>query len=213
MKNKIMAIYTALLAMIIWLGIILQFYVLTGTYLAEGRTFGGAIIQVSSYFTIQGNTLAALSLTLILLKPESAWGRFFSKLTVLTAIAVYITIVGSVYELILRRHFYGHGLAVVANEILHRISPIFFVLFWLIFVPKYSIPWRKGLNWLIYPLIYFFYILIRGAFTGLYPYNFIDATLISYHQIFINFLLLLTAFLVVAVIFIAMGRLLKKTTN
>src|ERR1700761_3442713 len=177
MKDKIKMIYIALTAVIVWFGLTLQFYISIEKYLAEGRTLGGAIVQLLSYFTIQSNLLAALSLTLVFFRSSSAWGKFFNKTSVLTAIAVYITIVGTVYQLVLRKQFHLGGLFIPANEILHSFCPIAYVLFWLIFVQKTKIPWSKGLNWLIYPFIYFIYILIRGAISKYYPYTFIDANL------------------------------------
>ena len=200
----------ALLAIIVWFGVCLQFYISTALYLSQGRTFGGAIVQLFSYYTIQNNILVALALTLILLKPASAWGKFFSKPTTLTAIAVYITIVGLVYQLVLSKQHHYQGLFVLTDSILHAVCPILYILFWLIFVPKDTLKWKDGLNWLIYPLVYLIYILIRGAISGLYPYSFIDANKLSYQQIAINSIFLMLAFLSVGAAYIAIGQLLKK---
>jgi hypothetical protein len=210
MKNKSKTVYIALLALIVWFGLVLQFYISTEKYLSEGRTFGGAIVQLLSYFTIQNNFLVALSLTFILLKPSSSWGKFFSKTSTLTAIAFYITIVCLVYQIILRRQHTMHGLFALTNEILHTVSPPLFVLFWLIFVRKGNLQWIKALNWLIYPLLYLVYCLIRGAFTGYYPYSFIDGNVLSYLQITINSVGLLLVFLLMGSLFIFIDRSLKK---
>jgi hypothetical protein len=210
MKNKSKTVYMVLLALIVWFGLVLQFYISTEKYLSEGRTLGGAIVQLLSYFTIQNNFLVALSLTLIWLLPTSSWGKFFSKTSTLTAIAFYITIVFLVYQIILRRQHTMHGLFALANEILHTVSPILFVLFWLIFVLKGNIPWIKALTWLIYPLLYLVYALVRGAFTGYYPYSFIDGNVLSYLQITINSVGLLLVFLLMGSLFIFIDRSLKK---
>ncbi|HEY0245502.1 MAG TPA: Pr6Pr family membrane protein, partial [Mucilaginibacter sp.] len=79
-----------------------------------------------------------------------------------------------------------------------------------VFVRKYPLPWKVIINWALYPLIYLIYSLLRGAISGLYPYNFIDAKQIGYGQTAINSLFVLIAFLVVSVIFIGISRLSKK---
>ncbi len=57
MKQKIRPIYMALSAILIWIALIIQFDISIVKYLAEGRTLGGAIVQLWSYFTIQNNFL------------------------------------------------------------------------------------------------------------------------------------------------------------
>lgn len=201
----------AILALTVWFGLVLQFYISIEKYLSQGRTVGGAIVQLWSYFTIQNNFLVALCLTLLLLSPSSKWGRFFSKNTTLTAMCVYITIVCLVYQLILRGQHTQYGLFKLADEIFHSVSPVLFVLFWLIFVSKTLIPWGKCFTWLIYPLIYLVYILIRGAVSGLYPYSFIDVSQIGYPQTFINSAVLLFVFLGMGAAFITISRMQAKS--
>jgi len=211
MKNNIKIPYMAVLAIMIWIGLVIQFYISTEKYLSQGRTFGGAIVHLLSYFTIQNNLLIALALTVLLLKPLSSWGRFFSSPSVLSALALYITIVCLVYQIVLRREHTQHGLFKFCDEILHTLSPPLFILFWLRFVDKGKIAWSKAFNWLIYPLIYFLYIIARGAITGYYPYSFIDGTKLTYGQIAVNFFFLLLTFLALGMAFIGISRLQKKS--
>lgn len=202
--------YMALLALIVWFGLFLQFYISTEKYMADGRTFAGAIVQLLSYFTIQNNMLIAVTLTIILIRPTSSWGHFFSRINTLSAIGVYIVIVGLIYQLVLRKQHTPQGLFRLTDEIFHSISPLLFVVFWLVFVTKENIPWANVLKWLIYPLIYLFYILIRGAISGYYPYSFIDASHLGYQRVAINSVFILFAFMAVSACFISISRLLKK---
>lgn len=210
MKQQVKTIYMAALAILIWLSLGIQFYISTVKYLTEGRTFGGAIVQLLSYFTIQDNILVALALTFILVAPTSKWGRFFSKPSVLGAITLYIFIVGLVYQLVLRREHTLYGWFSFCNEVFHSVSPLMFVLFWLIFVNKGNLPWSKAFNWFIYPLIYFIYAIVRGALNGYYPYSFIDGNKLTYGQIGINFIFLFIAFVIVGFGVIGTSRLAKK---
>lgn len=210
MKNKMKIAYMALLALIIWFALGLQFYISTERYLALGWSFIGSIIFILSYFTIQTNILVAVSLTAVLLKPQSAWGRFFSRISVITAVTVYIVIVGLVYTLILKGTAKLEGLFILADNLLHTISPILFVLFWLIFVTKENIKWNQILLWAIFPFSYLIYSLIRGCITGDYPYPFIDAAKIGYKHVAINSAFVLLAFVAISAAFISISRLLKK---
>lgn len=213
MRNNIKAVYMALLAIMIWLALFIQFYISTVKLMSDGRTFGGSFIHLWSYFTIQNNFLVALAMTVMLLRPASKLGRLFAKPKVLTAMSVYIIIVGLVYQLVLRAQFTQYGWFAFCDEIFHTLSPPLFIVFWLIFVDIPKLPWRLAFNWLAYPLIYCFYVLIRGGVFGYYPYSFIDGNKLSYTQIFINCIFLLIAFLIIGLILIAVThRNAKKQT-
>lgn len=210
MKDKIKLTYIASTALVVWFGLILQFYISIEKYLTEGWTLGGAFVQVISYFTIQTNILVAVALTSLLLKPKSSWGVFFSRISVLTAITVYITIVGLIYAVILKGLWKPEGLFKLADFLLHTLSPILFVVLWFVFLPKGNIKWKQLFLWAIFPIYYLIYSLIRGAFVGLYPYGFIDAGIIGYNQVMINSLMVLIVFLVISSILIAVNNFLKK---
>lgn len=213
MKNKLQLTFAALLAVTLWIGIVLQFYISIPDYLEKGRTLGGAIVQLLSYFTIQTNFLLALLLTLLVIKPQSKWGRFFAAPYVIGAMAAYITIVGLVYHFMLREQFHPVGLFKVTSDIFHIVSPIAFVVFWLVLVKKITIKWINVLLWLVYPLIYTIYILIRGAFTDLYPYNFLDVTELGYARVMSNCGFLLIGFIILNAVYILISRLAAKPTN
>jgi hypothetical protein len=60
------------------------------------------------------------------------------------------------------------------NVVLHQLMPIVVVLDWLISPPHNRLTVRKALVWLIYPLAYCAYSLIRGPIVDWYPYPFLD---------------------------------------
>lgn len=210
MKQHTKIIYMAVLAILIWLALGIQFYISTIKYMSEGRTFGGAIVQLLTYFTIQNNFLIALALTLLLLAPKSKWAVFFSKPSVFGAMSLYIVIVCIVYQVILRKEHTQYGLFRFCDEVFHSVSPPAFLIFWLTFIAKGNLPWNKAFTWLIYPLIYFVYVLGRGALTGYYPYSFLDHNKLTYARIGINFVFLLITFLIIGFALISISRLAKK---
>ena len=83
--------YAIALAGLTWASIGVQYYLGTGS-----------AINFFSFFTIQCNLLIAISLTISTLSPDSGPGRFFLSLSLQSAIALYIFIVGLVYNLVLR---------------------------------------------------------------------------------------------------------------
>jgi hypothetical protein len=195
-----------LLMILIWFSLVLQFYISIPAYIHNGRSLPGTLVQLFSYFTIQTNLLAGLCLGALLLKPSTTLHRFFSRGYVFTGIVLYITIVGLVYNIILRSLWHPTGLFRVADELLHSVNPLLFVTYWLIFVPKERLKWAQALNWLWFPFLYLIYVLIRGAITHLYPYPFIDAGQLGYFSIIINALLLLVVFLLLGLLLILLTR-------
>ena len=61
-----------------------------------GNSLPETITNYISYFTIQTNMLVAISLICLWLWPSSTWGKFFARPRALTALTLYITIVGMV---------------------------------------------------------------------------------------------------------------------
>lgn len=68
----------------------------------------------------------------------------------------------------------GSFFAQARDWTLHGVLPAAFLLDWLIDRGKTVLPWRSMLYWLIFPLLYCFYSLVRGPISGWYPYYFLD---------------------------------------
>ncbi|HSQ44722.1 MAG TPA: Pr6Pr family membrane protein [Ginsengibacter sp.] len=189
-----------------WFALISQCYLIIENRVAPVPE---TIIRYFSFFTILTNLLVAICCTTLLSKSDNFLKNFFSKQTTLTAIAVYITIVGSVYNIILRFLWKPEGLQWVVDEILHSIIPVLFILVWLFFIPRGKIAGKSVLAWLLYPLIYLILILSRGHYSSFYPYPFIDVSKIGFNKTLVNSAGMLLAFLVVSILFIALNRLKK----
>ena len=89
------------------------------------------------------------------------------------AAAVAMAVVGVVFSLLLRNEDLGTLLPWV-NFVLHYLMPVVVVVEWLVQPPKSHISFRQTLYWLIYPLLYVVYSLIRGAIVGFYAYPFLN---------------------------------------
>jgi hypothetical protein len=172
-----------------------------------------AVFRFFSYYTILTNILVALCFTVLLLKPDSGLGKFFSRPSVLTAVLTYIVFVGLAYHFLLRHIWTPEGLQAAVDDLLHSFIPLFFILYWMRFVSKAELEWKDVLPWMIYPVVYLLYILIRGAISGFYPYPFIDVNNIGYRRMIFNDGGLITAFFVLSLLFVAIGKLMSRTAR
>ncbi|WP_439696415.1 Pr6Pr family membrane protein [Mucilaginibacter sp. AW1-7] len=210
--NKLAFIYAILLALIVWFSVVLQFIISTAAYMQQGRTFGGAIVQIMSFFTILNNILVGLCLVAVVLNKASAFKKFFNNNRVVTAVALYITIVGLIFNTVLRSIVNLDGLFALTNELTHVFNPVAFVIFWLFFIAKTKLSWRQAAGWLWYPLLYLVYILIRGAVFHFYPYPFVDADKLGYQQVAVNSFFVMVAFLLFGCLFLMLNNKLATRT-
>lgn len=194
-------------AIVTWFAVVTQLYInIEHRVLSLPQT----IIKFASFFTILTNILVAVCFTSIALQPNKKWGKFFSRPQVASAITVYIFVVGLVYNTVLRWQWSPQGLQLVVDNLLHIITPVWFLVYWILFVPKVSLQYKDVWAWLIYPLVYCFYILVRGAITNMYPYFFVDASKYTYGQVFLNIAVLVFVFLGLLLLLIAIAKQLNK---
>ncbi|MDR3713194.1 MAG: Pr6Pr family membrane protein [Puia sp.] len=190
-----------------WLAVLGQLYLII---LNRTESVGETIIRFFSFFTILTNILVALCFTACLVNKDAGFFAAFARPSNIAAITVYITVVGLIYNLILRSLWDPTGLQLIVNELLHSVIPVLFVVFWLIFIPKTGLTIKKIVPWLVFPLIYMLFVIFRGALSGFYPYPFIDVRLLGYPRSFFNAALCLCLFLVLSLLILALGNLLNK---
>jgi hypothetical protein len=194
-----------------WFGVLLQLYLSLRLSVANGKTIGEGLVVYLGYFTILTNILVAVTLTVPSVAPATSGGRFFKRPGVRTATAATIALVGLAYHLLLRNVWQPRGLQLVADLVLHYATPILFLLFWWVAVPKDALRWQHIGAWLSFPAGYFIYMLIRGELTGLYPYHFIDVGALGYGRTLANALFVLVGFVGIALLLLVVGRL-RKTS-
>lgn len=203
--------YAAICAFAGWFALLLQLYLIIHNRAAVSVT--EIIIRYFSYFTILTNIIVAVSFTIVYVRDISTEGSFFARPKTLTAVTVYITIVGLIYNIILRFLWVPQGWDRVADELLHLLMPIVFIIFWLKFVPKQNIAWKNVLPWTIYPLAYLGYTLLRGPSAQWYPYPFINVTTLGYNQVFINSAGITAVFIIISLLFIGIAKMMSKRFN
>lgn len=195
----------ALLAATAWFALVLQFYIMLNNP-APGFSQLMLVANFFSFFTILSNLLVAVCLTACFLIPQSAAGKFFQRAEVKSAIAVYIFIVGLVYNIVLRKLWSPAGWQLVVDNLLHIAVPVLYVLYWYFFERGKKLKWKHLFYWLIFPAAYLIYTLIRGAMVNWYPYPFVDAGNIGYAKVAVNSLGVLAAILIVGSLILLLNK-------
>lgn len=195
--------YAAVLSLLGWFALAAQLYI---SIASKANPLPEILARYFTYFTILTNLLVAVCCTAMWLSPASRWGRFFAGASTRTALAVYILVVGLIYNVVLRFLWQPQGLQRVVDELLHSVIPVLFVLHWFLFVAGERLPLKSLWPWLIYPLVYIVVVLIRGAFSGFYPYPFIDVKQIGMQQALINAVGVAAIFILLSLLFIAISR-------
>ena len=199
-----------IIALVAWFALGLQLYILISNVPENGLTIAEAIGRFFIFFTILTNLLVAIATTFLTAAPSSAGGMFFSKPSTLTAITVYIFIVGLIYNLVLRGLWAPGGLQKLADELLHVVVPLLFILYWFLFSTKHSLGWKHSINWLAYPAFYFIYALTRGSMEGFYPYPFLNVHELGYNTVLRNAGVILFAFIIIGLVFIFIANKIQK---
>jgi hypothetical protein len=195
-------IAAALIALACWVGIALQF---SATY---GHT-GDVLLTVwtlARFFTIITNLGVAIVMTGV------AFGRRVSPFLI-GGLTLAILLVGIVYVVLLRGLHPLAGAALIADYLLHYVSPVAMAAFWLLLTPHGRLRWRDPLWWGAYPLAYFLYVIARGATDGRYPYPFIDVGKIGVGQTLINAIAIALGFVVCGFLVVWVDRLLGHSRS
>lgn len=199
--------YAAIAAVVGWGALGLQLALVVS---ATGETgFASRAVNLLSSFTILSNIMAAVTLTVAAL---GAGGSrilgFFALPTVQTGVAVYMTVTGVAYLLLLRTIGDPAGASSAAGAILHYVMPLFYVGFWLLFVAKGTLRIGDLVGFLGFPVIYVAYCLVRGPIMHWYPYPFLDVADVGIGPVAINAAAMGTGFALVGLAYIGIDRVL-----
>ena len=153
-----------------------------------------------SYFTIEANTIAYIvflvSAFYLFARKKSAVVDFFRG-----ASTFFMVVTGIVFAVLLSG-IEGATLTAVPwdNIVLHYLIPIAVTLDWILDPPSKKVSFRMALAWLVFPLAYLAYSLIRGPIVEWYPYPFLDPSNGGYGQVMVTSTVILLGGLVLAYI-------------
>lgn len=166
----------AVLAAVIVVALIVQ-VTLTASGVGSHVSLGTRLVRLFSYFTIQSNILVAAVAITLAIDPErdGKWWRVI-RLDALLGIAT----TGLVFHIVLAPLSKATGLAALASDGFHYVSPYMALVGWLLFGPRPRIGWSTVVLSLIWPAAWLAYTFMHGALTGWYPYRFLNAGEIGY---------------------------------
>ncbi|MFI6152617.1 Pr6Pr family membrane protein [Kitasatospora sp. NPDC051170] len=126
------------------------------------------------------------------------------------AVVLYLVITGLVYGTLLLKY---PDLQVIpwVNDVVHRAMPLVLLADWVIDPPARRVGPRAVAAWLVFPLVYLVYSLLRGHAVDWYPYPFLDPALHGgYRRVAGACALLAAAFLLIGAGIAALGNALAR---
>ena len=131
------------------------------------------VVNFFSFFTILSNLLATGVLYWFAAHrqhsatPTMEWIR--------GAAVTYMAVTGVVYGLLLSGYTSELQTALPwVNNLVHRIMPLVLVIDWLLNPPSFRFTRPAIPGWLVFPLLWLIYTLIRGPIVDWYPYPFLN---------------------------------------
>lgn len=127
-----------------------------------------------SFFTIESNLLAVIILIVSALALDR--GKQSRLVAMLRgANTMNMIVVGVVFALLLSGIQDAEFTAVPwDNMVLHYIMPIAVAVDWFVDIPRLRIAFGQALAWVLFPVAYVIYSLVRGHYVGWYPYPFLN---------------------------------------
>ena len=124
--------------------------------------------------------------------------------------AGYILLVMLYYHFMLAPLFHFEGPLLIATVLLHYVAPLFYLAWWAVFVPHGGLRFSAIPAMLVPGLLYVGWALARGAVTGDYPYDILDAAKNGYPTVAMGVLALLAAVTAFCAFVVSADRLARR---
>ena len=141
----------AIVALVALAGLVVQF----AATLDQTGSVAGTLWTLLRYFTVLTNLLVALAFGWV-----AIGGRPHPRR--LAGVMLAILLVGIVYGLLLRGLLTLSGGALLADTLLHKVTPVLVPLWWIAFEVRGQLRWRDPWGWALFPALYLPYALLRG---------------------------------------------------
>lgn len=195
-----------------WKGIVFL-SAMAGVLLQCGIFSSKPDFSVLNYYTLMSNILCAVyflpAVFYTLNNPGKTMLPQFKG-----ALVMCITVTGLVYHFMLAGKFEMQGTLLISNILLHYVVPLMTVLDWILFDRKGYYNRYSPFLWLIAPLAYFLYVIVRvagGAFLGpygsKYPYYFMDIDVLGFGTVMLINLAMAVFFVILGYIIVWIDHL------
>lgn len=205
--NSLVRPIAAFGALVGFFGLALQYWLLYADMSAEGASLIEITWRYFVWFTLLTNTFVTLVMARAALKPGSQRGLNAPRIELMAVTSILFVCI--VYNLLLASRWDPQGWQKVADVIVHNIVPAIFTVFWLA-RPHGVLKWRDAAFTALWPFAYAIYGLTRGLFDRFYPYFFMDPTTLSYGQIALNLMGLVTTFVIGAMLLLGISQALAR---
>lgn len=155
-------------------GLVLQLCITIPASVEAGRSLPASIVFYFSFFTILTNIGAVLVHISLISSTGYSWLPAFAGPRMRAGVAVSIVLVFIVYAAVLARLWHPQGLFLLCDILLHYVTPVLFVLWWLVSGADGKTRWSDISCCLLYPVGYLVYALARAPIAGEVPYPFLD---------------------------------------
>ena len=176
-------IAAAIVALVALAGLVVQF----AATLDQTGSVAGTLWVLLCYFTVLTNLLVALAFGWV-----AIGGRPHPRR--LAGVMLAILLVGIIYGLLLRGLLTLSGSALLADTLLHKVTPVLVPLWWIAFAVRGQLRWRDPWGWTLFPALYLPYALLRGMAEGRYAYPFIDVAKLGIGTVLVNAVLIAIGF-------------------
>ena len=184
--------------------LLLQFVLTLNLRLATGDSLVGTLVFFFTFFTILTNImLVPIYLSEV---AGAGWLGWWRSPVTRAMMAGAIALVGIFNHLVLAELQDLTGLSLLADTLLHYVTPALFVLWWLLFQPKGKLRLADIPAMLLPTLIWLVWAMLRGAVIGQYPYPILDAGKLGYGAVAINCLFVFIGLVVIYLVVLALDR-------
>lgn len=198
-------------AALVWFGLGLQVILSASSDEGYFATAPGRVVNFFCFFTVQSNLCVAVTTTLLARRLHRGSLPFWT-FRLIGVLAIFVT--GIVFHLALDDLQELTGWDLLADTILHTLSPILTVVGWAVFGPRRLVT-GQVVRWAVVPPIaWLAFTLVRGAVVedrngrNYYPYPFLDVVEHGYLVVAVNALVVAALFLGLAAAAAALdGRL------
>jgi hypothetical protein len=206
-----MKIWRAIAALAVWTGVVLQLGLML--HGKSGFELGHAVVKFFSFFTILSNIAVGLVLVAPVVTADGRLGRWATRAGTRVAVGVYIVITAIVYHWLLAGRWNPTGLQLIADTLLHTVTPLLYLIDILALPPAEAARWRSAWKALVFPLAYGAWTLAHGALSGFWPYPFFNVPKRGYGAVLVTMLIMGVGFYGVALVLTGLQHFQRRLTK
>ncbi len=192
-----MRLMSALIALVALAALAMQWAV--SANLMAGAVPMAVVWRMLGYLAVLGNIAVLVIMTRAVITNRIR----VRQAGAITAVMIFI---GLGYHWVLSDLWQPTGRAWWADQGLHTAVPGLTCLWWLAFAPKSGLTFFHAVRWLIWPIFYADYVLVRGLASGFYPYPFLDVSAVGIGQVVLNICMLAAVFVAIGLMLVSIAK-------